>query len=129
MIRYVREFNRIVEEEVKKQKEKQNLSNKAKEGFKNFGNMLNRNKSTEEAPKERVLSDKEINERAERIAKDKLKGDEKLVSSYDQCEKIKKKRITQHGKIRSVHSSQQLTRAESKIAPIRGRKREVYALH
>ncbi|WRB95524.1 dynamin-like GTPase family protein [Helicobacter pylori] len=88
--RYVREFNRIVEEEVKKQKEKQSLSNRAKEGFKNLGNMLNRNKNPEAAPKERVLSDKEINERAERIAKDKLKGDEKLVSSYDQYEKMKK---------------------------------------
>ncbi|WP_164857788.1 dynamin-like GTPase family protein [Helicobacter pylori] len=89
--RYVREFNRIVGEEVKKQKEKQSLSNRAKERIRNVGNkMLGRNKSTEEAPKERVLSDKEINERAERIAKDKLKGDEKLVSSYDQYEKMKK---------------------------------------
>ncbi len=88
--RYVREFNKIVEEEVKKQKEKQSLSNRAKEGLKKVGNMLGRNKSTEEAPKERVLSDKEINERAERIAKDKLKGDEKLVSSHDQYERMKK---------------------------------------
>ncbi|MCQ2667784.1 dynamin family protein [Helicobacter pylori] len=89
--RYVREFNRIVDEEVKKQKEKQSLSNRAKEGFRNVGSkMLGRNKSEEAAPKERVLSDKEINERDERIAKDKLKGDEKLVSSYDQYEKMKK---------------------------------------
>lgn len=88
--RYVREFNRIVEEEVKKQKEKQSLSNRTKEGFRNLGNMLNRNKNPEAAPKERVLSDEEINEKAERIAKDKLKGDEKLVSSYDQYEKMKK---------------------------------------
>ncbi|MCQ2931161.1 dynamin family protein [Helicobacter pylori] len=88
--RYVREFNRIVEEEVKKQKEKQSLANRAKEGFKNLGNMLNRNKNPEAAPKERVLSDEEIVKRAERIAKDKLKGDEKLVSSHDQCEKMKK---------------------------------------
>ncbi|WP_162969751.1 dynamin family protein [Helicobacter pylori] len=87
--RYVREFNRIVDEEVKKQKEKQSLSNRAKEGFKNFGKAFSRNKS-DEAPKERVLSDEEIVKRAERIAKDKLKGDEKLVSSYDQYEKIKK---------------------------------------
>ncbi|MCQ2649680.1 dynamin family protein [Helicobacter pylori] len=87
--RYVREFNRIVDEEVKKQKEKQSLSNRAKERFKNLGNKFSRNKS-DEAPKERVLSDEEINERAERIAKDKLKGDEKLVSSYDQYEKMKK---------------------------------------
>ncbi|WQY63526.1 dynamin family protein [Helicobacter pylori] len=89
--RYVREFNRIVEEEVKKQKEKQSLSNRAKEGIKNVGNkMLGRNKSTEATPKENILSDEEIVKRAERIAKDTLKGDEKLVSSYDQCEKMKK---------------------------------------
>ncbi|WRG65040.1 dynamin-like GTPase family protein [Helicobacter pylori] len=85
--RYVREFNRIVEEEVKKQK---SLSNKAKEGFKNLGNMLNRNKNPEAAPKERTLSDEEINKRAERIAKNELEKDTKLVSSYDQYEKMKK---------------------------------------
>ncbi len=88
--RYVREFNRIVDEEVNKQKEKQSLSNRAKERVKSFSNKFSRNKSTEAAPKERVLSDEEIVKRAERIAKDKLKGDEKLVSSYDQCEKMKK---------------------------------------
>lgn len=89
--RYVREFNRIVEEEVKKQKEKQSLSNRAKEGFRNVGNkMFGRNKSTEEAPKERVLSDEEIVKKAERIAKNELEKDTKLVSSHDQCEKMKK---------------------------------------
>lgn len=88
--RYVREFNRIVDEEVKKQKEKQSLSNRAKEGLKNFGNMLNRNKNTEAAPKENILSDEEIEKRAERIAKEELKKDTKLVSSHDQCEKMKK---------------------------------------
>ncbi|WQU26624.1 dynamin family protein [Helicobacter pylori] len=88
--RYVREFNRIVDEEVKKQKEKQSLSNRAKEGFKNLGNKFSRNKNPEAAPKENILSDEEIVKRAERIAKDTLKGDEKLVSSYDQCEKMKK---------------------------------------
>ncbi|WP_120898359.1 dynamin family protein [Helicobacter pylori] len=87
--RYVREFNRIVEEEVKKQKEKQSLANRAKEGLKSFGNKFSRNKS-DEAPKERVLSDKEINERARRIAKSELEKDTKLVSSYDQYEKMKK---------------------------------------
>ncbi|WQX63225.1 dynamin-like GTPase family protein [Helicobacter pylori] len=86
--RYVREFNRIVGEEVKKQK--QSLSNRAKEGLNKVGNMLNRNKNPEAAPKERVLSDEEIVKRAERIAKDTLKGDEKLVSSHDQYEKMKK---------------------------------------
>ncbi len=88
--RYVREFNKIVDEEVKKQKEKQSLANRAKEGFKNLSNKFSGNKSDKEAPKERVLSDEEIVKRAERIAKDKLKGDEKLVSSYDQYEKMKK---------------------------------------
>ncbi len=88
--RYVREFNRIVDEEVKKQKEKQSLANRAKEGLKSFGKAFNRNKSTEATPKERVLSDKEINKRAERIAKDKLKDDTRLVSSRDQYEKMKK---------------------------------------
>ncbi len=89
--RYEREFNRIVEEEVKKQKEKQSLSNKVKEGVKNFGSkVFSKNKSTEEAPKENILSDKEIVKRAERIAKEELKKDTKLVSSYDQYEKMKK---------------------------------------
>ncbi len=88
--RYVREFNRIVDEEVKKQKEKQSLSNRAKEGIKNLSNKFSRNKSEEAAPKERVLSDEEIVKRAERIAKNTLNEDTKLVSSYDQYEKIKK---------------------------------------
>lgn len=87
--RYEREFNRIVDEEVKKQKEKQSLANRAKEGLKDLGNMLNRNKSTEAAPKERVLSDEEIVKRAERIAKSELEKDTKLVSSHDQYEKMK----------------------------------------
>ncbi|MGN8403789.1 dynamin family protein [Helicobacter pylori] len=87
--RYVREFNRIVEEEVKKQKEKQSLSNRAKEGFKSLSNKFSGNKS-EAAPKENILSDEEIEKRAERIAKNELEKDTKLVSSYDQYEKIKK---------------------------------------
>ncbi|RVZ58427.1 GTPase [Helicobacter pylori] len=87
--RYEREFNRIVEEEVKKQKEKQSLSNRAKEGFKSFGKAFSRNKS-DEAPKERVLSDEEILEKARKIAKNTLNEDTKLVSSYDQYEKMKK---------------------------------------
>ncbi|WRF08982.1 dynamin family protein [Helicobacter pylori] len=88
--RYVREFNKIVEEEVKKQKEKQSLSNRAKEGFKNLSNKFSRNKSDKEAPKERVLSDEEIVKKAERIAKNELEKDVRLVSSYDQYEKMKK---------------------------------------
>ncbi len=88
--RYVREFNRIVEEEVKKQKEKQSLSNKAKEGINKFGKFISGNKSDKEAPKERVLSDKQILEKARRIAKSELEKDTKLVSSHDQYEKMKK---------------------------------------
>ncbi|WP_187948203.1 dynamin family protein [Helicobacter pylori] len=88
--RYVREFNKIVEEEVKKQKEKQSLANRAKEGLKNIGNKFNRNKNPKAAPKERVLSDEEILEKARRTAKNTLNEDTKLVSSYDQCEKMKK---------------------------------------
>ncbi|WP_164865967.1 dynamin family protein [Helicobacter pylori] len=88
--RYSREFNRIVDEEVKKQKEKQSLANRAKERFKNLSNKFSGNKSDKEAPKERVLSDEEIVKKAERIAKDKLKDDTKLVSSYDQYERMKK---------------------------------------
>ncbi|GAA6980150.1 dynamin family protein [Helicobacter pylori] len=88
--RYVREFNKIVEEEVKKQKEKQSLSNRAKEGLNKFGKFISGNKSDKEVPKERVLSDEEIVKRAERIAKNKLNDDARLVSSYDQYEKMKK---------------------------------------
>ncbi|WP_265473463.1 dynamin family protein [Helicobacter pylori] len=88
--RYVREFNRIVGEEVKRQKEKQSLSNRTKEGFKKFGNMFSKNKSDKEAPKERVLSDEEILEKARRIAKSELEKDTKLVSSHDQYERMKK---------------------------------------
>ncbi len=88
--RYEREFQRMVDEEFNKQKEKQSLANRAKEGFKNFSKSLSINKSDKEAPKERILSDEEILEKARRIAKDKLKDDTKLVSSYDQYEKMKK---------------------------------------
>ncbi|GAA9017243.1 hypothetical protein BTM294_15830 [Helicobacter pylori] len=52
--------------------------------------MLNRNKNPETAPKENILRDEEIVKRAERIAKNELEKDTKLVSSYDQYEKIKK---------------------------------------
>ncbi|GAA9906719.1 hypothetical protein VN0889_11810 [Helicobacter pylori] len=88
--RYVREFNKIVEEEIKKQKEKQSLSNRAKERVKSFSNKFSGNKSDKEAPKERVLSDEEINKRAERIAKSELEKDARLVLSHDQYEKMKK---------------------------------------
>lgn len=88
--RYVREFNRIVGEEVKKQKEKQSLSNRVKEGFKNLSNKFSGNKNHEAAPKEKILSDEEILEKAKGIAKSELEKDTKLVSSYDQYERMKK---------------------------------------
>lgn len=67
------------------------MSNRAKERVRNVGNkVLGRNKNTEAAPKERVLSDEEIVKKAERIAKSELEKDTKLVSSYDQYEKMKK---------------------------------------
>lgn len=87
--RYEREFQRKVDEEVKKQKEKQSLSNRAKERLRNVSKAFGRDKS-EAAPKERVLSDEEILEKARRIAKSELEKDTRLVSSYDQYEKMKK---------------------------------------
>ncbi|WRC89379.1 dynamin family protein [Helicobacter pylori] len=86
--RYVREFQRMVGEEVKKQK--QSFSNMAKERLKNVSKMLSGNKSDKAAPKERILSDEEILEKARRIAKNELENDARLVSSYDQYEKMKK---------------------------------------
>ncbi len=88
--RYEREFQRIVDEEVKKQQEKQNPLNRAKEGFKKFGKMLSNNKSDKESPKEKTLSDEEILKKARRIATNQLNEDAKLVSSFDQYERIKK---------------------------------------
>ncbi len=86
--RYEREFQRMVGEEVKKQK--QSLANRAKEGVKKFGKIFSINKSDKEAPKERILSDEEILDKARRIAKSELEKDIKLVSSHDQYEKMKK---------------------------------------
>ncbi|GAA8336527.1 hypothetical protein HpNP141_11730 [Helicobacter pylori] len=97
--RYEREFQRIVEEKVKEQKEKQNWKNKAIElGSKMIGKFT-KNKSDKEAPKERVLSDEEILEKARRIAKSELEKDTKLVSSHDQYEKIKKSGLTNTEKL------------------------------
>ncbi len=85
--RYEREFQRMVDE-VKK--EKQSLSNRAKEGIKNVDKFLTKNKSDKEVPKERILSDEEILEKARKIAKSELEKDTKLVSSHDQYERMKK---------------------------------------
>ncbi|GAA9741068.1 hypothetical protein VN0138_11400 [Helicobacter pylori] len=92
--RYEREFQRIVEEEVKKQKEKQNWKNKTKELGSKALSMFSKDKSDKEASKERVLSDEEILEKARRIAKEELKKDTRLVSSYDQYERMKKSGLT-----------------------------------
>ncbi|GAA7358282.1 dynamin family protein [Helicobacter pylori] len=97
--RYEREFQRIVEEKVKEQKEKQSLKNKAIElGSKMIGKFT-KNKSDKEAPKERVLSDEEKLEKARRIAKDALNKDTKLVSSHDQYERMQKSGFTDTEKL------------------------------
>ncbi len=92
--RYEREFQRIVDEKVKEQK--QSMANRAKEGLNKFGKWLGKNKSDKEVPKERILSDEEILEKAKRNAKQELEKDTRLVSSHDQYERMKKKRIAQH---------------------------------
>ncbi|GAA8697108.1 hypothetical protein HpBT344_14940 [Helicobacter pylori] len=51
--------------------------------------MFSKNKSDEEAPKERILSDEEILEKARKIAKSELEKDTRLVSSHDQYERMK----------------------------------------
>ncbi len=89
--KYEREFQRIVDGEVKElEKKQQGLLNKAKERFMNFSKSFSRNKSDEEAPKQKILSPKEIRERAEKIAKKELDEDGKLTASYDQYERMKK---------------------------------------
>ncbi|MGL2768457.1 dynamin family protein [Helicobacter pylori] len=92
--RYEKEFQRIVDEEVKKQKEKQNWKNKTKELGSKALSMFSKDKSDKETPKEKILSDEEILERAKRIAKDALNKDTKLVSSHDQYERMKKSGLT-----------------------------------
>ncbi|GAA8176158.1 hypothetical protein HpBT135_12410 [Helicobacter pylori] len=88
--RYEKEFKEIVSKEVKKIEEKQQgLLNKAKEKLSNFSKSLSRNKSNEEVPKERILSDEEILKKAQKIAKKELEKDAKLTASYDQYERMK----------------------------------------
>ncbi|GAA6802505.1 hypothetical protein VN0768_12000 [Helicobacter pylori] len=89
--RYEREFQRIVDEEVKKLEEKrQGLLNKAKGVMGGIGKAFSRNKSDEEAPKQKILSPEEIRERAQKIAKNDLNKDAKLTASHDQYERMKK---------------------------------------
>ncbi|GHQ93171.1 hypothetical protein VN1240_06210 [Helicobacter pylori] len=90
--RYEKKFKEIVSEEVKKLEEKQQgLLNKAK----NFGQAAismipKKNKSDEEAPKQKNLSPEEIRERAQKIAKNELDNGAKLTASHDQYERMKK---------------------------------------
>ncbi|WP_237012766.1 dynamin family protein [Helicobacter pylori] len=99
--RYEKKFKEIVSEEKKKLEEKkQGLLNKAKEKTKEAAKkmgqvvkgMIRTNKSDEEAPKERILSDEEILKNAQKIAETKLK-DTRLKASHDQFERIKKSGI------------------------------------
>ncbi|GAA9999436.1 dynamin family protein [Helicobacter pylori] len=55
-----------------------------------IGKAFSRNKSNEEAPKERILSDEEILKKAQKIAKNELDNDAKLTASHDQYERMKK---------------------------------------
>ncbi len=104
--RYEREFQRIVEKEVKKQKEKQSLKNRAKELGSKALSMFSKDKSDKEAPKERILSDEEISEKAKRIAKNELEKDTRLVSSHDQYERMKKSGLTDTRTLDShIHAS------------------------
>ncbi|GAA7649292.1 hypothetical protein BTM240_01540 [Helicobacter pylori] len=88
--RYEKKLKEIVSEEVKKIEEKQQgLLNKAKGVMGGIGKAFSGNKSDEEAPKERILSDEEILEKARKIAKSELEKDTRLVSSHDQYERMK----------------------------------------
>ncbi|GAA8697264.1 hypothetical protein HpHA227_08840 [Helicobacter pylori] len=89
--RYEKKFKEIVSEEIKKLEEKQQgLLNKAKGVMGGIGKAFSRNKSNEEVPKERILSDEEILKKAQKIAKKELEKDAKLSASHDQYERMKK---------------------------------------
>ncbi|GAA7711640.1 hypothetical protein HpMMM91_10470 [Helicobacter pylori] len=115
--KYEREFQRMVGEKVKEQK--QSLANRAKEGFKErlnkFGKFLSINKSDKEAPKERILSDEEILEKARKTAKNTLKEDTRLFSLYDQYEKIKKSGLTNTEKLNSHIQANSLEELNQKL--------------
>ncbi|GAA7116472.1 hypothetical protein ID0221_10630 [Helicobacter pylori] len=88
---YEKKFKEIVSEEVKKLEEKQQgLLNKSKERLSNFSKSFSKNKSDEEAPKQKILSPEEIREKAQKIAKNELDKDEKLTALHDQYERMKK---------------------------------------
>ncbi|WP_187935036.1 dynamin family protein [Helicobacter pylori] len=87
--RYEKEFQRIVDEEVKKLEEKQQgFLNKAKGVMGRIGKAFS--KDHEEAPKQKILSPEEIREKAQKIAKKELDNDAKLTASHDQYERMKK---------------------------------------
>ncbi len=89
--RYEKKFKEIVSEEKKKLEEKQQgLLNKAKGVIGGIGKALIKNKSNEEAPKQKILSPEEIREKAQKIAKKELDEDAKLSASHDQFERMKK---------------------------------------
>ncbi|GAA9286582.1 dynamin family protein [Helicobacter pylori] len=111
--KYEREFQKIVDEEVKKQK--QSVANKVIGGVKDFTKMLSRNKSDEEVPKERILSDGEILEKARKTAKNTLKEDTRLFSLYDQYEKIKKSGLTNTEKLDSCIQANSLEELNQKL--------------
>ncbi|GAA8027090.1 hypothetical protein HpCS43_12090 [Helicobacter pylori] len=115
--KYEREFQRMVGEKVKEQK--QSLANRAKEGFKErlnkFGKFLSINKSDKEVPKERILSDEEILEKARKTAKNTLKEDTRLFSLYDQYEKIKKSGLTNTEKLDSCIQANSLEELNQKL--------------
>ncbi len=48
----------------------------------NFSKAFSRNKSNEEAPKQKILSPEKIRERAQKIAKNELEKDAKLSASH-----------------------------------------------
>ncbi|MCH4609786.1 dynamin family protein [Helicobacter pylori] len=118
--RYEREFQRIVEEEVKKQKEKQNWKNKAKDITSKIVDKFSKDKSDKEAPKEKILSDEEIRERVKRIAKDALSKDTRLVSSHDQYERMQKSGLTDTETLDSHIHANSLEELHQKLLPFVG---------
>ncbi|MCH4602453.1 dynamin-like GTPase family protein [Helicobacter pylori] len=118
--RYEREFQRIVEKEVKEQKEKQSMVNRAKELGSKARSMISKNKSDKEAPKEKILSDEEIRERVKRIAKDALSKDTRLVSSHDQYERMKKSGLLNTETLDSHIHANSLEELNQKLLPFVG---------
>ncbi len=115
--KYEREFQRIVDEEVKKQKQSllDKATNKVIGGAKKFGEMFSIKKSDKESPKEKILSDEEILERARRIAKNQLNEDTKLVASFDQYERIKKSGLIDTEKLDSRIQADSLEELHQKL--------------